>query len=392
MNKKVLFLIHTLGVGGAEKVLVDTVNQLSKTMDVTVMTVIDTGAFKEKLSSNVRYRTIFSLPKKYKNDSSGSLLSNKSSLMKKFFVFFYQIIWRFMPTKLIYNKFIKDNYDVEVAFLEGITAKCLRHSKNKKVVWIHVDLLNENKSDKVFHSIKDQKKCYASFDKVICVSEVVKKQFVSKYGDLNNSVSVLYNPINKKDIVEKSLEKVEDLIIDNSICNIATIGRLSPQKGYDRLIEVVKRLVDLNYKFKLYIIGVGPLYDEFIEKVNTLSLNNYIEFLGFKKNPYKYITKCDFFVCSSYAEGFSTVVSEASILEIPTVTTDCSGMKELFLNNEYGYIVENNTDDLFEGVKYFLDNKKVIKNYKNKLVELGSRFDIEKSVKEIEDMLHEIIL
>lgn len=61
--KKIIFLIHTLGVGGAEKVLVNLVNNMDATKyDITVMTVINTGAFIEKLNPNIKYRYMFSLP------------------------------------------------------------------------------------------------------------------------------------------------------------------------------------------------------------------------------------------------------------------------------------------------------------------------------------------
>ena len=111
MKKKILFLIHTLGVGGAEKVLLNLVNNMDKTKyDVTVMTVINTGAFINQLDKDIKYKYIFSSPFSQKNKrinkrneqvNSGSLL-NKTSKIKKVLASIYQFMWRNISCKIIY--------------------------------------------------------------------------------------------------------------------------------------------------------------------------------------------------------------------------------------------------------------------------------------------------
>ena len=155
MKKKILFLIHTLQVGGAEKVLVNLVNKLDKKKyDVTVMTVINTGAFREALDKDIKYKTIIDIkmPGKKTKNKSGNLL-NKTSKVKQMMANLYRWAWRYVNCEKIYKKFIKEDYDVEVAFLEGISAKIIANSTNKhakKIAWIHVDLLNEKKTEKFF--------------------------------------------------------------------------------------------------------------------------------------------------------------------------------------------------------------------------------------------------
>ena len=72
---------------------------------------------------------------------------------------------------------------------------------------------------------------------------------------------------------------------------------------------------------------------------------------GFQSNPYSYMKRSDLYVCSSYVEGFSTVVSEAVILGIPVVTTESSGMREILGDSEYGLITENSDESLYQGMK-----------------------------------------
>lgn len=121
-------------------------------------------------------------------------------------------------------------------------------------------------------------------------------------------------------------------------------------------------------------------------KENNLEKN--IMLLGYQKNPYKYIKKSDIFVCSSRAEGYSTAVTEAVILDKPIVTTNCSGMEEILgKDNKYGLITKNTEEDLYEGIKKMLENKDIIKKYKQNIKERSKQFELEALIKEIEKIL-----
>lgn len=391
--KKVLFLIHTLGAGGAEKVLVNLVNNLDKEKyDVTVMTVIDTGIYRDKLNENITYKTMFKMPKflakkSKKTDNSGSLL-NKTSKKKKFAAKMYSFFWRHAPLKLIYKMRIKEKYDVEISFLEGISAKVISASnqKSKKLAWIHVDLMNEKKSENVFKNRKAELKCYNKFDNIVCVSNTVKEKFIEKFNFDSDKVCVKYNVIDDEDIINKSQEQVKPLL-ENGGKKLITIGRLATQKGYDRLLEIALKLKNAGLKFSINIIGIGPKEDELKKYVIDNDLSNYVNFLGFCSNPYPYLKQADLFVCSSRSEGFSTVASEATILGIPIVSTDCSGMSELLGNNEYGIITENSTEALYNGLKDILTNEEKYEYYKKQIKLRKDFFSLKRSVENVEKLI-----
>lgn len=393
--KKVLFLIHALGGGGAEKVLVNLANGMDKTKyDVTIMTVVNTGIFRENINPDVKYKYLFNNPfgkKKSKDENKvnpGNLLS-KSDPKLQFIAKLYTIMWKFMPVKLFYKIMIREKYDVEIAFLEGICAKIISGSNNKnskKISWIHVDMINHSKSKAVFKSLNDEKKCYERFNQIICVSNTVKDQFVKKFNYDKNKVIVKYNPIDKKDILMKSIENVSDIKKPNKFV-FCTIGRLVTQKGFDRLLRVHKKLIDDGLDYELWIVGEGNKRPELEQYIKENDLHNTVKLLGFKTNPYKYLSLADAFVCSSRAEGFSTVASEAVVLQKPIVTVECSGMDELLGNNsEYGLITPNNEEDLFIGMKTILTNNKLYENYKEKIVERAEMFDYKEAVKSIEQL------
>lgn len=159
-----------------------------------------------------------------------------------------------------------------------------------------------------------------------------------------------------------------------------------------RLLSIIKRLQDENYPVHLYILGIGPLQPEMERYIQTNNLQGAVTLLGYQTNPYKYVAKCDLFVCASYAEGFSTAATEALIVGTPVCTVEVSGMKEMLgENNEYGLVVENNEEALYQGIKKLLDNPELLKHYKKKAKERGKMFSTEKTVRAVEEMLLKLI-
>lgn len=389
--KKILFLIHTLGGGGAEKVLINLVNNLDeKKYDITVMTLIDRGVLKKDLAPHIHYRTTLRLKEKMDDiNTSGSLL-NKPSKIKNILIKLYTIFWKYTPTKILYLLFVKEKYDIEVAFLEGISAKFIAGSANKyskKYAWIHVDLINQTKSSNVFRNIDQEVKTYDKFNQIICVSKVAREQFIKKYKITEEKVVVKYNPIDEENIQELSREKIQ---VEKNKLIIGSIGRLNSQKAYDRLLRIHKKLLLNGYNNELWIIGEGTDKVKLQKYIKENNLDNTVNLLGFQRNPYKYLINFDLFVCSSRSEGFSTAVSEAIILGIPVVTTDCSGMKELLGdNNEYGIVTPNNEEDLYTGIEYILSNKETYNKYKLNCVKRKSIFSLKEAVDNIEKIFEE---
>ena len=202
-------------------------------------------------------------------------------------------------------------------------------------------------------------------------------------------VITVYNPVNEMKIKEQSLCNCSKL--SSSSFNVITAGRLTYQKGYDRLVKIHKRLIDEGVIHHLYILGQGEEYESLSQFIKENKLDKTVTLLGFQSNPYIYIKQADLFVCSSRSEGFSTVATEAAILGIPIVTTLCSGMRELLGNSEYGLITENNTDSLYEGLKQMIIDKELYANYQKMIRIKGSEFTIKRSVQKIEELFLEVI-
>ncbi len=365
-KKKLLFVINNLSVGGAETILVDTVNALCDEYDITVHTVTNYGPFRDRLSKNVRYR---------------SLVRAKTNFFKRFFAYIISFI---VSPEFIYKHYIKDDYDYEIAFLEGVPTKLLSGSNNekaKKYAWVHIDLNETFGLEKVHPSMDAHIECYKKFDKIVCVSETVKEAFTKRFG-ISDNLIVKYNLLDDKDVLERAKEPVEK----SDRIRIVSVGRLVRRKGFDRLLFVIKHLKKEGIDCELVIVGDGSRREELEGYVNYHNLSDMVTFTGYSENPYKYINSADLVVLPSRAEGYSTVATESVIIGKPTVVCDCSGMTEIFGDSEYGVIVPNNEDDLYQAVKRMVTDDEYREHYRLKACERALDFSKEKRIAELTEL------
>lgn len=365
MKTKILFFITTLAHGGAERVLVNLANNLNKEKyDISVKAIFDGGINTKYLSKDINYSYVF------KRTFRG-----------------IKYVTKFLPSKLLHKLFIKSNYDIEIAYLEGPPAKIIAGGSCKKIAWIHIEMNSLKQFTEGFLSKKDAINSYKNFDKIVAVSQNVKDTFVKFFG-LNNKITVKYNTNETGKIVSLSSDKVSNSRFKKDELTVCSVAKVVHTKGFDRLLNVHKRLLEENLPHKVYFLGIGE-EKSFLEKqIAKYNLQNSFILLGFDENPYKYVANCDLYVCSSRREGFSTAVTEALVVGTPVVSTDCSGAKELLgENNEYGIVVENSEEGLYEGIKKMLSDKELLAHYKKQAQLRGSYFSKEKTVKAVEDML-----
>lgn len=369
--KKILFFIPNLANGGAEKVLVNLVNNIDKSkFDITVQTLFAGGVNEQFLNKDINYRYCFK--KTFRGNS--------------------QILKIFSP-KSLYKKFIKEHYDIIVSYLEGPTARIAagcNDADTKLVCWIHCRMNTPESASVGFRNFGEAKQCYNKYNNIVCVSKEVMNYF-SETFDFKKPIEVLYNTIQTDFISAKSEERVENIKFSKECFNICSVGKITKVKGFERLASVHKKLLDDGIKNKIYILGVGQEQATIEKYLKDNNLTESFIFLGFNINPYKYVKNCDLYVCSSYSEGFSTSVTESLIVGTPVVTTLCPGMKEMLgENNEYGIVTENDENALYEGIKKMLTTPGMLEDYAKRAKERGKEFSTEKTVKAVEKMFEEL--
>ena len=212
---KVLFLIHDLGQGGAEKVLVNLVNNMdSKQFDITVIALFGGGVNEQFLKPHIKFRTVFS-----------KMIPGNSHLMK------------LLTPKQLHKLCVKERYDIEVSYLEGPSTRVVSGCADpdtKLVSWIHVQQENMKRLSSSFRNEAEARKCYDRFDQTVCVSQYVHNDFCSIL-DFKKPCRVLYNTVESDKILALSKDAAPELDNDGRIRLVAA-GTLKKSKGYGRML------------------------------------------------------------------------------------------------------------------------------------------------------------
>ncbi len=363
---KILFFIETLQGGGAEKVLCNLVNHMDPAkFDITVQTL---WPAKIKLNDNIHMKSVY---KKYSKINELRMRAEAS-------------------LGITYSLHMKDDYDIECAYLESGTTKILAGSTNKgckKVAWVHCDLMNMTDNYKEYAAKTSA--YYKKYDKVVCVSENAKSSFDQMYPDGPKTV-VIHNVIDDEMIRTKSNLPLPDGIKKDKF-TIVTLGRLTAQKNYTRLLKTASQLLKEGLIFNLWILGEGEERMKLQQMIDSEDMQDSVQLLGFQKNPYPYIKAADCLVCSSDYEGYSTFITEGLILGKPIVTTECSGMRELVGDSEYGLITENEDAAFCQGLGEMIKNTPLRSEYGVKAKKRGTYFSMMNLIQENEVFFEDII-
>lgn len=366
--KKILFGITSLTLGGAERVLVDLANELCEKYDITIFTIYSNGELEKQLSKKVKLKTLYN--KQY----------NELSAIQK----------KIVPLKVLLNKNkiykqnIKDNYDVEIAFLEGPITRLfsVRNENTKKIAWIHNDIsLVFGSGLKAKIKRKTDNKIYEQYNKLVFVSEDNKEKFEKVYN-LKNEKYVIYNYINSQTVIKKSEESV-NVPFDSKDFNILTVARLVEQKAIDRLVRIHTNLIKQGMNHKIYVIGDGPERENIEKLIKENNVQNTFILLGSKENPYPYIKAADCFALLSNYEGYPMVLLEAQILEKFIVITNTAA-RETLQNYDNKMILENNEEKIYGGLSEIIKNKeKYVKNSSN-----THKYDNSEIIAKIESLIN----
>jgi len=271
-------------------------------------------------------------------------------------------------------------YDIAIAAQEGMYAKFVIDHINadRKLLWIHNDMMLCRFTEKYFESPQEEKKYYEQFDGVACVSDSVRQSMIERFGEMDN-LYVVYNPIDTNEINCKLKEvlpqRTEDTLF---VC----VGRLVEQKGFDRLLPICKKLNDEGYRYTVWILGDGADRGKLEQFIAENDLNN-VKLLGNQKNPFKYMKQADWLLCVSRHEGFNMVLHEAIFCECPIITTINAGTAELLGDSQYGIVVKNTDNAIEEELKRILSDNSIRAQYHLAVQERKSFVSLDERMKKI---------
>ncbi|MBP3939127.1 MAG: glycosyltransferase [Clostridia bacterium] len=376
--KKVLFIIPTLGNGGAEKSFISLLNNLnSDKYEVDVFAIRPTGLIADMLPD---YVDLIPLPQDVVCFKEGVKASVLSFLKKgKFVSAFNRIMFSYTLAKYqktneaeqrafrYYKGMFKgcfNHYDVAVSYLEKTTNYIVSEmiDADIKVGYYHSDY------DKLRLNSDLEKRLIKNLNYLVTVSDNCAEILKESLPEHADRVKVIENIISRKALLEQASEENPFNDGFNGI-RVVTAGRVSPEKGPDIAVEACRILREKGYDIRWHF--VGKVDDETaVSLAKEYGISQYAVFEGLHTNPYKFIYNCDIYVQPSRFEGKSIAIEEAKALGRPVVTSAFTTAFSQIEQNKTGIVADEisaqaiaekielliKDKELYEGIKRNLEN------------------------------------
>ena len=373
--KKILFVINTLGRGGAETALLELLYTLEGQgeYEISLYVLMGQGELRKRLSDRVRLLN--------SSFSEDSVLSKKGK---------YKMVWavcrafirnghlagkiryaerilrdmrkikQIQPDKILWrvlsdgSERFDETYDLAVAYLEGgSTYYVADHVKaKKKAAFVHIDYESSG------YTRQMDRECYQKMDRIFTVSDEVREHFLKIYPQYAKKTEVFHNIINQERI-RRFAGKGEGFRDHYDGIRILTVGRLTYQKAFDIAIEAMKLVKDAGYRARWYVLGEGNDREMLEKQREELGLTGDFLMPGAVANPFPYFKQSDIYVHASRFEGKSIAIQEAQTLGCAIIASDCNGNREQIIDGEDGLLCELTPEKVAEAIIRLIGDKEL---------------------------------
>ncbi len=212
----------------------------------------------------------------------------------------------------------------------------------------------QNNKDKKKKSAIIYKLALRKLDRIVCQSDDMKNNLIERYGIPLTKMIVINNPVTSK------FRLKQKAFFEDGPIKLITVGRLTPSKGYERVLDV---LAKLDTSFHYTIIGSGESKNNIQALIETLGLKESVTLVSYTDNVNDYLSQNDIFLQGSYVEGFPNALLESCATGTPAVVYDApGGINEIILPGINGYVAKDSHDfltKLKQAIKQDWDAKKI---------------------------------
>ncbi len=191
-------------------------------------------------------------------------------------------------------------------------------------------------------------------DRFLAVSEGVRTHMIERAGIPPHKISTLPNGVDASDIPKRRVNIRAELSLPEDCPIVATVGRLTRQKGHRYLISAAARIVSSRPDVHFLIIGAGPLERALRRRAARLKIAANVHFLGWREDAWRIVAGADLFVLPSLWEGMPNALLEAMAAGVPVVATRVSGVSEIVANDKTGVLVPAEDDRVLAHAVYGL--------------------------------------
>lgn len=375
MKKRILFVINTMGQGGAEVAMIELMKALPKLIDcqIDLYVMLGQGELIDSipphvnlLNKNMDPTDVLSSAgrvKLYKHTStklisglSGPrnlpyIIANRREMRRSGNVVTKNLLWKAVSDG---TKPPREEYDLAIAYIEGASTYYVadKVKAGAKAAFVHVDYHKAGYTRKLDHG------CYERFQVIYCVSNDVKNSFISEYPELSDRVHVFRNIIDPAGIIEKS-KSGTGFDDDCDGVRIVSLGRLVKQKSYETAIEVARILKERGHRFRWYVLGEGEERSALENEIRNKGVENEFVLFGSVRNPFPYLRESDIFVQCSKFEGQSIAVREAKVLGMPIVLSLSNGNRDQITDGVDGIYVGTDAPSVADGIERLIKDPKL---------------------------------
>ena len=352
----ILFVIPSLRAGGAERIL------------SFVAQNIDSDKFKTTL-----------LVIGFKKDTVYHLLDldivylNKSRVLKSFFSIFSYI--KLNKPDIVVSSIVHLN--VFIACMSLFFRKTKIVAREASVLSV---MSTYDASSSIFFSRRNISLAYKLVDCIICQSKDMQNDMINYFKVPRSKTILINNPIAN---VFKLKTEIKN---DGDVIRFITIGRLSKEKGFLRIIDALSHV---RFPFRYTIIGDGPEKGIIFDAIEKKGMKDKVDYIGFTNNVDKYLTHSDLFLQGSYVDGFPNALIESCVVGTPVLAFNApGGLIEIIENGKNGYIVDSNEEfiDYLNSINKKYDfNPKTVRNV------VEERFNKTKIISEYETLFLNLV-
>jgi len=348
---KITFVIPSLAAGGAERILSFVAKNLNKeTFEATLLVV---GFEKDTV---------------YQVDDLHVVYLNKARVLKAIMAI-TKHLKKQKPDVVVSSIF---HLNTIIAYISIAFPKIKFVAREANVLSV---LAQHDRGNRLNLSKKLIVKAYQLVDCLICQSKDMLEDMIANYGVLKSKTALINNPI-----TTNTTPKTQGRDTSKPL-QIITVGRLSKEKGHDRIIEVLSQLA---FPFQYFMIGNGNEKENIVNLIRTKGIENQVTQIDYTKNVEEYLRKSDVFLLGSYSEGFPNALIESCVVGTPIIAFNApGGINEIIVTGKNGFIVntvEECVKELTKLNKHYTFSPKTV----NQIV--VSNFNSEKIINQYEEL------
>lgn len=377
---KILFRLRSLEMGGVPRVVLDLLRNLPKDkFDLTLMLNLYQGELVSEIPKDIKLIIV----------EKGREQMSQNPILQKIQLGFRRLklaIYDRFPS-LLYTLKVKEEYDIEVSpgYAEFGMVLNSPNKKSKKVGWFHTDVSYDKDQKRVMKRIELMKR----FDWMIFGARQTRQVIEDLYGVSYPNSSVIYNVIK----LSEAREKADIFPVKYDTHPVfSSMGRLHSRKGYHTLAKVHRRLLDEGLMHSIAVIGGGNEMQNLQNQAKELGIEKTFLLLDSQKNPWPYIKASDFFVMPSQSESYPLTIGEVMGLHKPIISTNVGGIPEMIDDGVDGILVNYDEDEIFEAMKRFLTESKLVEKIKQGTKYADEKFDEKKIYQQVTEVFENLIM